>query len=242
MRTLTPSQAESNRLDELIQKLKNSGLGGEHDLLVEHLQTAHAYLLGSMPEECEHNLHLALHAAEALPDAALRQEIRDTIAPFSHDAAASGAASPARPPRLKEYFHGSEDVSFGIFYPKKHVVAVFFRPEAAEWGRQALLAAGFRIWEVIAVPGEEVEKLLEQMKENRTLWDELVVEISRVLDTEIGLMDRYGLWARAGASFLLAYSATEGKAEEVAKVLKPLDPIAMHWFMAGYIQHLLPTG
>ena len=247
-----PSHVDSARLDALIQKLKDSGAGDAHELLVEHLQTAHAYLLGAMPEECEHNLRMALQAADALPDKALQKEVKDTIAALSR-------AEPPEPlhssrvraplvhfkssePRLEEYFHGSDDASFGIFYPKKHVVAVFPRLETAELGCQALFASGFRIWEVIAVPGEQVEKFLNEMKQNRTVWDGLLVELSRALDTEACLVDRYADWARKGSAFLIAFSATEEDAEAVAEILKPLAPSAMHWFAAGYIQHLLPTG
>lgn len=247
----TPSHGDYARLDQLIRKLKNSSRGGEYDLLAEHLQAAHAYLLGAMPEECEHNLRLVLNAANKVSDPALREETKEAIATLSREITGARpspsrvhapAASTRGTPSLKDYFQGSDDVSFGIFYPKKHVVAVFARIELAELGRQALLAAGLRIWETIAVPGEEVEKLLTEMKENRTLWDDLMVEISRVLDTEIGLMDRYARWARAGAGFLLAYSATQEDAEEIAKTLAPLGPTTVHWFMASFIQHLSPTG
>src|SRR6185437_2378376 len=79
MRTLSPSHKDFVRLEDLIKKLKTSGRAGEYDLLVEHLQTACAYELGAMPIEEEHNLLMALTAAEEVSDQALRSEIQETI-------------------------------------------------------------------------------------------------------------------------------------------------------------------
>jgi hypothetical protein len=60
MLTSAQIQPQSAHMDALIEKLKRTGEG---ELLIEHLQTAHAYLLGAMPAECEHNLELARDAA-----------------------------------------------------------------------------------------------------------------------------------------------------------------------------------
>jgi hypothetical protein len=234
-------------LDALIEKLKNSGEG---ELLVEHLQTAHAYLLGAMPVECEHNLQLAQGATDALSDHPLKDEVKKAIAgllqalgpsahvhaPELHHTVASNAPQ-VTAKGVAEFFHGA-DVSFGIFYPKKHVVAVFPSFDLAQGGYQVLSGAGFRMWEIIAVSGEEAERFLEEIRLNRTLWDELVKEISVFLDTEANLVDRYAYWARKGYGFLVARSAHSEAAERVAQLLDPLDPVAMHWFMSGYIRHL----
>jgi hypothetical protein len=246
MQTSTQIDPQWAHLDALIEKLKSSG---EHRLLVEHLQTAHAYLLGAMPMECEHNLELARHAA-ALTATPLHMEVNEVVARLLHalhSAALAGhsdfprpAASQSTPVTAKalaEFFHGS-DTSFGIFYPKKHTVAVFSSFDRAQAGYQVLSGVGFRIWEIIAVRGEEVERFLEEIRFHRALWDELVAEISRILDTEINLVDCYARWARQGFGFLVVRTVDGDAAERVASLLQPLDPVAMHWFMAGYIRHL----
>jgi hypothetical protein len=250
---LALSHVELARLDALIEKLKRSN-ATENKLVVEHLQTAHAVLLGGMPVEARHNLNMALSAAPTLPDKDLRREVEDTIRALLQPPETPPPLQEvprvhsSRPDNLRaahglrEYFQGTDDTSSGIFYPKKHVVAVFERFDQAEEGKQILLAAGFRPWEVIAVKGDEVEKFLEELRADRTLWDALAVEVSRFLDTEINLVESYGKWARQGAGFLIAYSAEEADAEAVAELLKPLNATAMHWFMPGYIQHLLPVG
>lgn len=260
--TFAKRELDSAHLDALIEKLKTCG-GSE--LLIEHLQTAHAYLHGGMLQECDHNLGLARaaiaraaltrEASGALP-ADLESEVNAVIddvsqslhpsaaPPRRHHVKAGHALATEGPPAtakgLDEFFEGG-DVSFGVFYPKKHVVAVFRSFEQAQAGQEALAGAGFRLWETIAVPPEEVLRFLKELRGHHTLWSNLMMEFSRLLDTEAGLVDSYGRWARAsrekpGAGFLIAYSPTEADAEGIFELLRPLRPFAFHWFMAGYIR------
>ena len=243
----TVTDSEWVHLDSLIERLKRSSEG---KLLVEHLQTAHAYLLGAMLVECEHNLQLAHVAADGLSDQALKDEVKNAIAwrlpDIGHSAhghvlkltnPAARSAPQVTAQGVTEFFRGS-DVSFGLFYPKKHVVAVFPSFDLAQRGYQVLSDAGYRMWEIIAVSGEEVGRFLEEIRMNRTLWEALVQEVSVILDTEANLVDRYAHWARHGYGFLVARSTNSDAAERVAALLDPLNPVAMHWFMKGYIQHL----
>ncbi len=247
MLTSAKIQPQSAHLDALIEKLKSSG---EAALLVEHLQTAHAYLLGAMPVECEHNLELARHAAGALSAKSLEDEVNEVVAgllqalrssaPASRpdfERPVTSHASSATAKGLADFFHGA-DTSFGIFYPKKHTVAVFPSFERAQAGYEVLSSVGFRMWEIIVVRGEEVERFLEEIRFHRALWDELVAEISRLLDTEVNLVEHYAYWARHGHGFLVVRTPDRDAAERVAELLDPLDPVAMHWFMSGYIRHL----
>ena len=245
MQTSLQGPPESAEFDELIAKLKKAG-ESESELLIEHLETAHAYLLGAMPRECAHNLQLAQEIAERLPAGPVQTEVKQCVAgllrglQFSPRALASpqspGSAATAR--GLAEFFHGT-DLSLGIFYPKKHVVAVFPSLGLARAGYLALCNAGFRFWEVVVVPGEEVERFLDDLRNHRHLWADLIRELSRLLDTEASLVDRYTHWARHGSGFLVAYSPTAADAERVSALLQPFDPIAMHWFAASSIRHLV---
>jgi len=234
-------------LDALIAKLKGSREG---ELLVEHLQTAHAYLHGAMPMECAHNLELARKASNALSDKLLRDEVNQAVDDLMRALNSSAESAHSELPRpvlghvppvtakgLSDFFQG-DDTSFGIFYPKKHVVAVFSSFEQAQAGYKALSSAGFRLWEIVAVSGAEVASFLEEIRFHRALWDDLVAEISRLLDTEINLVDHYAQWAKHGYGFLVARSPDSETAEKVGGILDPLDPVAMHWFMSGYIRHL----
>ncbi len=240
----------TEHLDALIARLEGRA---DSELVVEHLQTAAAYLRGAMPDECEHNLKLANNDSDTLADNELKGELQHTVAevmellhpPSSHrrshrpkTAEAPAAGAKASPKRLDAFFHGG-DVKFGVFYPAKHVVAVFPSLKAAEAAAKALSLAGFELWEVIAVPGIEVRRFLEEIREHHTLWSALMTEFSRIIDTEANLVDDYARWARLGAGFLIARSATVEEAEGIFERVKPLDPLAVHWFMPGYIRHMM---
>ena len=240
---------ESARLDALVSKLEKSP-GSE--LLVEHLQTAHADLHGGMPEEAAHNLMLAGKQSHRLADKDLGREVRDSVAVLI-DKLHSHASSPrlarvSRPEQaatpaptaagLDQFFHGT-DVTLGVFYPRKHVVAVFRSFDQARRGLDHLQTAGLGAGRAIAVPGAEVVAFLERLQANQTLWATLVAEFSRVLDTEVSLVDSYNWWAHRGAGFLVVYSPAQEDAEAICELLKPDLPLAMHWFTAGYIRHLI---
>jgi hypothetical protein len=247
MQSSIPVQPDFVWLDSLITKLRSNG---GNELLVEHLQTAHAYLHGGMPGECTHNLEMAREASGALSDRALEGEVKDAIAEFleglhppvpqhwRHRLKAQSGAPSATAKGLDQFFDG-DDLSLGIFYPKKHVVAVFPSFHDAEAARDLLSHAGFRIWEVIAVPGHQVDEFLSELQEHHSLWAELMVHFSRLLDTEAPMVDRYGQWARRGSGFLVAYSPTQAQAEEIFEYLQPLNPTAVHWFMPSFIRHLM---
>ena len=247
MATSAQAQPEAAHLDVLIQKLTSSG---EAELLVEHLQTAHAYLHGAMPKECAHNLELARQAAGKLSAKVMQDEVKEIIASllltlespprtrhhgFHRPSASHAPSATAR--GLANFFHGT-DVNFGIFYPKKHIVAVFPSFESAQAAHQALSDAGFLIPN-IAVSGKEVLKFLEGIRAHRTLWESLMTEVSRLLGTEANLVDRYAALARDGYGFLVARSPAREAAEKISEFLEPMHPAAITWFMTGSILHLI---
>ena len=250
--TETTPEDEIERLGALIAKLEKSP---DAQLLIEHLQTADAYLQGGMPEECAHNLELAEQASATLRNAGLAAEINEIkrgIAAALDKAQANpalrrlarlprpsgGASLPETAEGLEQFFHGT-DVTFGIFYPKKHIVGVFHAFEQAQAGLRALEAAGLREWETIAIPGKEVVRFLERLHANHALWSTLMTDLSRALDTEASLVDSYTRWAQHGAGFVVAYAPSKEDAEEICELLRPSVPVAVDWFMPTYIRRLL---
>lgn len=241
-----PTPANSVHLDSVIAKLKGQG---ESELLIEHLQCASACLQGAMTEECAHNLEMAQEIAKGVHTKSLAGEVRETItellhelhppasAHWKHRASETATSSPTAS-GLRNFFHG-DDSSLGNFYPKKHVVAVFKSFHQAEAARDMLRAHGLHTGEVIAAPGYEMDEFFADLRAHHSLWSQLALQISRLLDTEAGLVDRYGKWARRGAGFLAAYSPTDEQAEELGELIRPFKPVAMHCFMAGSIRHLM---
>ncbi len=67
------STQDCAQLNAVIGKLKAFD-DSDYRLLIEHLETASAYLLGAMPSECTHNLELAQRSAERLSGKPLPSE------------------------------------------------------------------------------------------------------------------------------------------------------------------------
>jgi hypothetical protein len=250
---LLPIQSDSASLDALIAKLKRSASPAS-ELLIEHLETAHAYLLGAMPRECIFNLSLARTAAGGLSNAAHQREAEETIDAVlssleKHPAdglhltgdklRVSDHQPSATAAGLSEFFHGA-DAKFGTFYPFQYVVAVFPSFERSTAGESLLRQEGLRSGEVLAIPGYAFAEFLEEHRAHRGLGGMLVTLVSRFLDTEVVLMDSYMTWARSGSGFLFAYGKTEAAMESIAQLLTPLGPFSMHGFLTGSIRHLDP--
>jgi hypothetical protein len=246
------SRSPSARFDTLLFKLRGES---NAELLIEHLQTAHAYLLGAMREECAANLDLARKAADTLSDRYLQREAQETVdyilgelhrLTHRHGAHLAGHPSwsslkhepPATAGGLAEFFHGA-DVRFGLFYPIQHVMAVFPSWERALAGKEILHQAGLQPGDVLAVPGPELTMFLQDRRVHRGVWARLATQFSRLLDTEAALVDHYIQWGRRGAGFLIAYCRTETDMNSIPELLKPLQPSAMHGFTIGYIRHLV---
>jgi hypothetical protein len=223
----------SAKLSLAIEKLKATG-DTDYKLLTEHLETACAYFLGAMPLEAALKLKLA---QQCLPGKPLPGELDETIATILEGLSARHKTVPDA--REVSAFFQRAGVSFGIFYPTKHVVAVFSSLEAAQAGHQALASAMFRMWETIVITGDEAEQFLEELRAHEPLSTGLMTEISKLPPAEASVVDRYAALAHTGASFLVAYASDEAEAEKVCQILEPLHPDAMHWFMPGYIRHLI---
>jgi hypothetical protein len=229
------STQDCAQLNAVIGKLKAFG-DSDYRLLIEHLETASAYLLGAMPSECTHNLKLAQGSAERLSGKPLPSELGDTIAAVLKDLKSPQAKASSN--EISAFFQRA-GVSFGIFYPTRHVVAVFPSVEATRSGLQVLCYAGFRLWETIVVPGEEAEKFLEELRAHGSLWTGLMTEVSRLPQTEAAVVDRYAQLAQTGGGFLVAHAPGEDEATNISQLLHPLQPIEMHWFMPGYIREMI---
>lgn len=212
--------------------------------LVEHLGAACGSLRQEKPNECMHRLVLALASAQTLPqnsgmDEETSAEVSLTIERLLRNLRADqpGVKAPQERFGLAEFFNDDE-VSFGIFYPKEHLVAVFLSPSQAAKGLSYLRTAGLRVWEAITVSGKEVLQFLEGLQANEVLWTTLNKELPRVPGTTASTIDSYTWWAKRGAGFLIAHSPTGAAAQHISELLAPAGPVAMHWFMSGFIREL----
>jgi hypothetical protein len=129
-------EIDLKRLDDMIAALERSR---QYGLLIEHLHSARAYLLGAMPEEFLVSLESAKCALDAVPDGDLRRAMSDALAnllddmlhhevlpirqPEHHPHRRGHKPTPDGVPSTLKNFFNVSDTSFGVFYPKKFLGA-----------------------------------------------------------------------------------------------------------------------
>ena len=245
-------ESDHRRLDELIAFV--GGLNSEEAaLLMEHLHSARIYLLGAMPDEYAASLQSAKETSQRFSDKPLREALMEAFSYFqsevSHPEASRGnehhhthpkqhdPAPPGTTSKLWSFFSTS-DTSFGIFYPKQHVVAALLSFEAAKAAEMALRNDGFDD-EILAAPGSEMVKFLEELRLQAGLAGHLMAGLSRTLGTEEIFVDNYIRWGRQGAGFLAVYSPMEIESERICGLLLPFHPIAIERYLSSGIQSLI---
>lgn len=239
-------------LDDMIAALERST---QRDLLIEHLRSARTYLLGTMPEEFLVNLESAKNALNTIPDGNLRRAMSEALTnllddmshhevpqirqhehhphPRAHKPTPTGA-----PSNLRNFFNVS-DTSFGVFYPKKFIVAILPSFESAKGAEGALRDAGFTPDEVLAATGVEMLRFFEDLRVRAGLWGGLMEALSLALGTEATFVVQDAAEARAGAAFLAVYDPRDAETEHICKLVAPWRPISMRRYAAGSIETLI---
>ncbi len=137
---------------------------------------------------------------------------------------------------LAEFFKGSE-TQMGIFAPQGYVVALFPDLAAAMKAERNLLDGGFRADEVIAVPGEDVVKLVKEEASHAGVGTLVMQGLSRMFETEEVYADHDFKLASRGAGFLAVHAASDAKKHEAWKLIEPANPIvARHYSLMG-VEH-----
>jgi hypothetical protein len=251
--TLNPTETEVDlRINEMIAALERSGDAG---LLVEHLHSARTYILGAMPEEYVTSLESSKHALSCVPDSTLRHALKDAIGNLLTEMSLHQDSLPADPPHhvharnhepapsgassiLWNFFNLS-NTSFGTFYPKKFIVAMFPSFGSAKEAESALRNAGFTPGEVLAAPGAELLQFFAELQRRAALWDELIDVLSRNLGTEAAFVEQDAEHARRGAGFLAVYDPLEIESPRICKMVAPWRPISMRRYDIAGIESLI---
>ena len=250
--SLKDREIDRERLDDMIAALERSR---NCDLLIEHLHSARVYLLSAMPEEFLVALELAKTTLNTVRDGRLRRvmsadltnlldemslhEILPVGEPKHHahsrthePASTEGASS------LRKFFNVS-DTAFGIFYPKRFIVASLPSFDSARGAERALLEAGFTRDEVLAATGVEMLQFFEDLRLRAGLWGGLMEALSLALGTEATFVVQDSEQARAGAAFLAIYDPREAETEHICKLIAPWRPISMRRYATGSIETLI---
>jgi hypothetical protein len=241
-------------LEELIAILEHRNTE-QVNLLVEHLHSARAYWLGAMPAEYTASLQDARDAAGRVEAKELRQPLLNTIDYLLTEMAhvrpphenrqwhhahlkQRGPTPPGVRSQLWQFFSGS-DLSFGVFYPKRHIIAVFPSFEVAQQADRVMRNAGFNEQEIVAVRPEEMLQFLNELRIHAGLWGALMAPISQTFGTEKAFVDIYIRQGREGGGFLAIYSPEDGETDRIRQSLEPLAPLAMQRYTVSGIQSLV---
>lgn len=128
--------------------------------------------------------------------------------------------------------------SFGSFFPRNYVLAVFKSDAQSQQAGDALRAAGFASDDVIVTPGQDVVDFDTAAHSEQGLLARLGEKWSRLYTDEAqdaaALIDL----ARGGAAFVLAYAPNEETTVRASGVLKPMHPMVLRKYDALKITEL----
>jgi hypothetical protein len=139
---------------------------------------------------------------------------------------------------LSMLFKGSE-TWWGIFYPKKYIIATFPSFATAMTASRALQAVGFGADEVRAVSSSEMLRFFIELRMRTGLLGYLMSRLSRFIGTEASFVERDIREAQHGAGFLAVHCSVDREAHHLCKLLLPLHPVAMQWYRIGSVESLV---
>jgi len=138
---------------------------------------------------------------------------------------------------LAEFFKGSE-TQMGIFAPRDYLVALFPDFAAADQAERHLLDSGFPQDQVIAVPGQDVVRLVHERASHSGIATLLMQELSRLFETEEVYADHDFELASRGAGFLAVHAHGDAAKYRAWKLIEPFHPtVARHYSRVG-VEHL----
>jgi hypothetical protein len=254
-RQLDPELALIDGIIALIERASAARLPTEQAaLLLEHLRSASAYLRGGMPNEYSAVLEAAEEVASRIKDRHLRRELKKVFEILSGDLASNDTARGPEAHHIHQKRHGQkppgatsplwdffspENVAFGIFYPKHHIIATFRSFDSAQQAQGALRQVGFDYEEVRAVPGRDMLEFLDEVSRYSGVFGALMARLSRGFGTEEVFVDEDIQRAREGAGFLAIYCPAEEDVQRVRDLVLPFGPISMQRYLATGIQSLI---
>ena len=137
---------------------------------------------------------------------------------------------------LAEFFKGCE-TQMGIFAPRGYVVALFTDLNGAARAERYLLDGGFPPDKVIAVPGEDVVKLVKEKAVHASVGAIVMQGLSRMFETEEVYADHDFKLASQGAGFLAVHAASDARKHRAWRLIEPANPIvARHYSLTG-VEH-----
>ncbi len=116
------------------------------------------------------------------------------------------------------------ETSFGSFYPKNYVLAVFKTDAEAAHAGEALSAAGFSAEDVIVASGADIVEHDGAVRSQQGLLAKLGEKWSRLYTDEAADADALMAFAAQGAAFVLAYAPDDAITERARGLLRVFTP------------------
>lgn len=114
--------------------------------------------------------------------------------------------------------------SFGSFFPKNYVLAIFNDGAAAVRAGEALATAGFLAEDIIVATGADVAEHDATVQAEKGVLAKLGEKWSRLYTDEAADADAIMEWARRGATFVLAYAPDDEKTELATAAIRTTSP------------------
>jgi hypothetical protein len=131
-----------------------------------------------------------------------------------------------------------DDASFGVFYPKDYVLAVFTDPRAAERAAAALEVAGFLDDDVLVVGSDEVLGWHGRFTTDTGLVGRFKEFVARHFPGGAQKLDDVIDHARVGHAFVLAYAPDGARTTRAADAIRPAHPTLLQKYNAVSISDL----
>ena len=124
------------------------------------------------------------------------------------------------------------ETSFGVFYPKDYVLAVFADPAKGDRAAAALEVAGFDPSDVLVAGSDEVLARHRELTADLGLVGRLKQFVSRHFGDEAEMLGDVVAHARQGHAFVLAYAPDGDRAVRAAAAVRPLGPVILRKYGA----------
>ncbi|MEP6766056.1 MAG: hypothetical protein ABJB66_17210 [Gemmatimonadaceae bacterium] len=117
--------------------------------------------------------------------------------------------------------------SFGSFYPKNYVLAVFKSDADAATAGASLRAAGFANDDVIVASGKEVVAHEKEIKSEQGVFAKLGEQWSKLYTDESADANALVDFAKNGSAFVLAYAPEDNETSRAGDLLRNLHPTVL---------------
>ena len=131
-----------------------------------------------------------------------------------------------------------DDTSFGVFFPKDYLLAVFADARAAERAAAALEVAGFADGDILVVGSDEVIGWHGRFTTDTGLVGRFKEFVARHFPGTGAKLDDVVDHARVGHTFLLAYAPDAARTERAATAIRPVHPTLLRKYNAVTITDL----